>query len=141
MHVIPRSLGGTDHPDDVVPGCRRCHGLYDTGQLDLLPFLEPHYRREQARAVELVGLEAAGAGSPISVEAPMHDARQVAHLFYARGFALTIEEAIKWVADDPEIVAEILNLPAGPELLHPDDKAERGGLGCVGACCSAGDGP
>lgn len=58
-HVIPRSLGGKDHHNDVVPLCRRCHGLYDTGELDLLPFLEPWYRREQERAVELVGIAAA----------------------------------------------------------------------------------
>jgi 5-methylcytosine-specific restriction endonuclease McrA len=58
-HCIPRSLGGKDHQHDVVPLCRRCHNAYDTGALDLLPFLEPGYRREQERAVELVGLAAA----------------------------------------------------------------------------------
>lgn len=58
-HVIPRSLGGKDHQHDVVPLCRRCHNLYDQHALDLLPFLEPRYRREQERAVELVGIAAA----------------------------------------------------------------------------------
>ena len=58
-HVIPRSLGGKDHHNDVVPLCRRDHDRYDQGALDLLPFLEPSYRREQERAVELIGLAAA----------------------------------------------------------------------------------
>lgn len=55
-HTIDRSLGGDDHPDCVVPLCRRHHRWYDEQGLDLLPFIG---RVEQAYAVSLVGLEAA----------------------------------------------------------------------------------
>jgi hypothetical protein len=55
-HLIPRSLGGCDEPDCVVPLCRAHHRAYDTGELDLLPFLEPRWRAELAHAVEHVGL-------------------------------------------------------------------------------------
>lgn len=41
------------HPDDVVPLCTSCHGLYDSHRLDLLPFLT---LTEQARAVSHVGI-------------------------------------------------------------------------------------
>ena len=41
-HLIPRSLGGCGDPLCVVPLCRRpCHRAYDSGELDLLPYLEP----------------------------------------------------------------------------------------------------
>ena len=40
-HLVPRSLGGCDHPDCAVPLCRVHHRLYDRGQLDLLSYLEP----------------------------------------------------------------------------------------------------
>ena len=36
-HLAPRSLGGCDHPDCVVPMCWLHHRAYDTGRLDLLP--------------------------------------------------------------------------------------------------------
>jgi hypothetical protein len=55
-HVIDRSIGGDDHPDAVVPLCRTCHTAYDEGGMDLLPYLEPHYRDAQAYAVSLVGI-------------------------------------------------------------------------------------
>jgi hypothetical protein len=40
----------------VVPACRRCHRAYDTGRLDLLPYLEPAWRAQLAHAVGHVGL-------------------------------------------------------------------------------------
>jgi len=55
-HVIPRSLGGCDHPDCVVALCRLHHRAYDRGRLDLVPYLEPGFRREAAHAVLHVGL-------------------------------------------------------------------------------------
>jgi hypothetical protein len=62
-HVIPRSLGGCDAPECVVPLCRDgagqgCHAAYDHGRLDLLPLLENQgaWRAEQAHAVEHLGL-------------------------------------------------------------------------------------
>jgi hypothetical protein len=55
-HLIDRSLGGDDDPRAVVPLCPADHRAYDEEQLDLLPWLEPHYREEIAYAVELVGL-------------------------------------------------------------------------------------
>jgi hypothetical protein len=50
-HLVPRSLGGCNHPDCVVPLCRPCHRGYDRGQLDLLPHLEPRHRAELAHAL------------------------------------------------------------------------------------------
>jgi hypothetical protein len=58
-HVIPRSLGGCDHPDCVVALCRLHHRAYDRGRLDLVPYLEPRFRREAAHAVAHVGLAGA----------------------------------------------------------------------------------
>ena len=51
--LIPRSLGDALC---VVPACRSCHRAYDTGQLDLLPHLEPAWRAQLAHAVGPVGL-------------------------------------------------------------------------------------
>jgi hypothetical protein len=58
-HVIPRSMGGCDHEDCVVPLCRECHAWYDSGQLDLLPALQDSRSAELAHAVGHVGLIAA----------------------------------------------------------------------------------
>lgn len=58
-HVIPRGMGGCDDALCVVPLCRECHRAYDDGDLDLLPYLEPRWRREVGHAVEHVGLVAA----------------------------------------------------------------------------------
>ena len=56
-HLIPRSLGGCGDPLCVVPLCRRrCHRAYDSGELDLLPYLEPAWRAQLAHAVGHVGL-------------------------------------------------------------------------------------
>lgn len=41
-HVVPRSLGGCDHPLCVVPLRRREHRAYDEHRLDLLPHLIRH---------------------------------------------------------------------------------------------------
>jgi hypothetical protein len=58
-HVSPRALGGCDHPDCVVPLCRTHHRAYDRGELDLVAYLEPRWRREAAHAVAHVGLAGA----------------------------------------------------------------------------------
>jgi hypothetical protein len=56
-HVIPRSMGGCNHEDCVIPLCRECHQAYDTGNLDLLPVLERENRHaELGHAVGHVGL-------------------------------------------------------------------------------------
>jgi hypothetical protein len=55
-HLIPRSLGGCDQPDCVVPLDRRCHRAYECGELDLLPHLEPRYRAELAHGLLHLGL-------------------------------------------------------------------------------------
>ena len=51
-HIIARSLGGHEDPDNIVPLCRHCHTLFDHGRLNLLPFLTVE---EQVRAVQLAG--------------------------------------------------------------------------------------
>lgn len=56
-HVTPRSLGGCDHPDCVIPACRDCHRQLDKGEFDALPALEALYRTELAHAVLHMGLE------------------------------------------------------------------------------------
>ena len=56
-HLIPRSLGGCGYPLCVVPLCRRpCHRASDSGELDLLPHLEPAWRAQLAHAVGHIGL-------------------------------------------------------------------------------------
>lgn len=57
-HLIDKAMAGDWNGDEraVVPLCREHHRLYDTGELDLLPNLEPAYRKEVAFAVERVGL-------------------------------------------------------------------------------------
>ncbi len=56
-HLIPRSLGGCGDPLCIVPLRRRpCHRAYDSGELDLLPYLEPGWRAQLAHAVGHVGL-------------------------------------------------------------------------------------
>ena len=59
-HVIPRSqvrAGPGENGRNIAPLCRKHHELYDTGRLDLLPYLS---EVEQAYAVLLVGYERAG---------------------------------------------------------------------------------
>jgi hypothetical protein len=55
-HLVPRSLGGCDEPECVVPLDRRCHRAYDRGELDLLPYLEPRCRAELAHGLLHLGL-------------------------------------------------------------------------------------
>lgn len=55
-HLVPRSLGGCDLPECVVPLDRRCRRAYDRGEFDLLPQLEPRYRAELAHGLQHVGL-------------------------------------------------------------------------------------
>jgi hypothetical protein len=55
-HLVPRSLGGCDDADCVVPLCRTHHRAYDQGGLDLVAHLEPQWRREVAHAVGHLGL-------------------------------------------------------------------------------------
>jgi hypothetical protein len=55
-HLVPGSLGGCDEPGCVVPLCRAHHRIYDRGELDLLPHLEPRHRAELAHALTHIGL-------------------------------------------------------------------------------------
>jgi hypothetical protein len=55
-HVVPRSLGGCDEADCVVPLCRIHHRRYERGQLDLLPHLEPRFRTELQHGLGHLGL-------------------------------------------------------------------------------------
>lgn len=56
MHVVPRGMGGCSDALCVVPACRECHRAYDNGTLDLVPYLEPRFRDQQAHAVSHLGL-------------------------------------------------------------------------------------
>jgi hypothetical protein len=63
-HLCDRSLGGCDDPDCVVGLCRDfvgngCHREYDEHRLDLVPRLEPGWRKEAAHAVLHLGLAGA----------------------------------------------------------------------------------
>ena len=55
-HLVSRSMGGCDAADCVVPLCRAHHRAYDQEGLDLVAFLEPHWRAEVAHAVCHLGL-------------------------------------------------------------------------------------
>jgi hypothetical protein len=55
-HLVPRTMGGCDHPLCVVALCRSHHRAYDQGRLDLVPYLEPRYRAQVTHAVVHVGL-------------------------------------------------------------------------------------
>jgi hypothetical protein len=55
---VPRSLGGCDQPDCVVPLCRLHHRLYELGRLDPLPHLEPRHRAGLAHGLRHLGLMA-----------------------------------------------------------------------------------
>ena len=55
-HLAPRALGGCDAADCVVPLCWLHHRAYDTGRLELLPYLEPRWRAEIGHAVSHLGL-------------------------------------------------------------------------------------
>ncbi len=67
-HLVPRSLGGCDEPDCVVPLCRSCHRDFDERRLCLLPYLEPGPQAELAHAVlhlPLVAVVERLAGEPL----------------------------------------------------------------------------
>ncbi len=57
-HLVARcELGaGQDAELAVIPLCRACHDAYDAGRLDILPYLEPHWREHLAFAVARFGL-------------------------------------------------------------------------------------
>jgi predicted restriction endonuclease len=55
-HLAARNQGGCDSEDCVVALCRFHHRAFDAGNLDLLPFLEPHHRAELAHALQHLGL-------------------------------------------------------------------------------------
>jgi hypothetical protein len=55
-HLIPKGLGGCGDARCVTALCRVCHRAYDSGELDLLPYLEPAWRAQLAHAVGHVGL-------------------------------------------------------------------------------------
>ena len=77
-HLIPRSLGGCGDALCVVPLCRAvCHRAYDTGELDLLPHLEPAWRAQLAHAVAHVGL--IGALRRVSGTRPAEEAEWEPH--------------------------------------------------------------
>jgi hypothetical protein len=57
-HLVPRSLGGCDDAECVIPLCRVCHGAFDELRLEVLPHLEPGYRTELAHALRHLSLAA-----------------------------------------------------------------------------------
>ncbi len=50
-HLCSRGLGGCDDPLCVVPLTRAEHRAFDSGDLDLLPYLVPRYADELAHAL------------------------------------------------------------------------------------------
>lgn len=59
MHLWPRGMGGCDHPDCVLPGCRVCHRLYDDGQLDLEAIVAlPDFAAERAHMASHASFQA-----------------------------------------------------------------------------------
>lgn len=52
-HTIPRSLGGKNLAESVIPLCRRCHDAQHRNELELLGLMRPD---EQMEAVRVVGI-------------------------------------------------------------------------------------
>ncbi len=52
-HTIPRSLGGGQSADSVIPLCRGCHDDQHAGYIELLPLLT---RDEEVEAVRVLGI-------------------------------------------------------------------------------------
>lgn len=50
-HLVPRSAGGCDDADCVIPLCRTHHRLYDHAQLALGVHLAGKWKRELAHAL------------------------------------------------------------------------------------------
>lgn len=73
-HIIPRSLGGGQSEDAIVPLCPDCHRKYDSGSLDLLPALS---YAEQAEAVRVVGIHRA-----LARLSPAHNPRRVISAYH-----------------------------------------------------------
>jgi hypothetical protein len=73
---VPRSLGGCDDADFVVPLCRIHHRMYDRGERDLLPHLEPDHRAELRHARLHVGLLALFASADGSRWVPVEAGEQ-----------------------------------------------------------------
>ena len=48
-HLWPRSRGGLQEPDGIVPLCGECHRLFDSHRLDLLSVLRPVEQTELVR--------------------------------------------------------------------------------------------
>ena len=48
-HLWPRSRGGTQNPDGIVPLCGDCHRLFDSFRLDLLAVLSSDEQVELVR--------------------------------------------------------------------------------------------
>lgn len=55
-HVVPRSIGGRQSADSIIPLCPEDHRLYDSLQIDLLGYLT---REEEVEAVRVLGIERA----------------------------------------------------------------------------------
>jgi len=57
-HLTPRSQGGCDMPDCVIPLCRTCHTAFDHGLVDLEPVLAlAQFREERAHMAWHLSLE------------------------------------------------------------------------------------
>lgn len=52
-HITPRTVGGCDHEDCIVPLPRRIHRAYDEGEFSILEYLT---LEEQAHAVKHAGI-------------------------------------------------------------------------------------
>ena len=55
-HVWPRSLGGTQDPNGIVPLCQRCHGQFDAHHLNLGHVLTTDEQVELVRQCGSLGL-------------------------------------------------------------------------------------
>jgi hypothetical protein len=78
------------------------------------------------------GISSAFFSASLARGGTVHNPHDVALLLYARGFTLSREEAHTLVKDQPDVVATLLGLPDGWEMLHEDDKAHPSEWGTLG---------
>lgn len=57
-HIVPRSKGGSDHPDNLVPACQRCNGAKSALSLEeWAERLRADLSRVERKRVQLRGIE------------------------------------------------------------------------------------
>jgi len=54
-HIVPRSQGGGQDKESIIPLCRTCHTKYDSGRLDILGICTLDEQLEAVRVLGSIG--------------------------------------------------------------------------------------